>query len=150
MRQAPTPSSKPLNAAMRKQAVDLAKCGAPPRVIALSLGYSPKQYKEWLRVGEYEAAEEDRTNLGDGALDTARVQALEMYRELMAAEAKFAIEACQKVARGMRKKNAGVYLAQWWLERRVKEFREQVEEEVHVGPIGPAVQFIVNDNGRDA
>lgn len=149
MRPTANPSSLPLNAAMRKQAVALAKSGAPPRIIALSLGYTPKQYKEWLRVGEYEATEEDRTNLSDANLDSSRIEAMRMYRELIAAEAQFAIEACQKVAAGMRKKGAGVYLAQWWLERRVKEFKEAKEEEENVGPVGPAVQFIVHDNGRD-
>lgn len=133
---------------MRMKAIILAKTGAPPRVVALALGYTTRQFNQWMEVGRSED-EYDRTE--DGISQEAdespeRYEALEMFRAVVKAEAEFALRACRAVNKSIKRGN--VFAAQWWLQRRVMEFGENADRLVNAPAQHASIVITLPDNGR--
>ncbi len=138
-----TPQTKKLEASQVKKATDMAASGAPPRIIALALGFTVPQYKGWLLVGQEEDAYEEETG-GARDIPMERVFAMEMYRAISKAEAGFAVKLMQRMKKAMLK--GDMWSARWWLEKRVNEFSAK--------PVGNAASaavktvFYTPSNGR--
>lgn len=144
MPRVPTPNTV-LTEAMRKRAVVLAQKGAPPRTIALALGFSTREFNRWMAVGAEEDEFEARHNASKADLDDERYEALLMYRAIIQAQATFATKCTEAIAAAVA--NGDTLAAQWWLTKRVSEF-QQAKEESTAPMVVP--QFFVPANGRDA
>lgn len=141
-----TPNTAKLNAAQVKKATSLAASGAPPRLIALALGYSTADYKQWLDVGrEEDEWEEAHYGQAKATLKPERWLALEMFRGIRKAEAEYAVKLCRRLTKAAMKGDG--YSLRWWLEKRVPEFSPKYEPEIQSNS-NVKVVFCVPENGR--
>lgn len=100
-----------------------------------------------MAVGAEEDEFETRVNASKAHLDEERIEALEMYRAITKALAKFAVKAVRAITKKIGRKDGGMGAAMWYLEHQVPEFKEHADPVVNISTAGSTVLY-TPDNGR--